>query len=81
MSENNNGWNNNNNNKNKYKKYKEYWLYIAIWIIIIQLYMISSKPTLEQELSSLYIQNQNTYNQIKQLKKILNWQSIEEAKK
>jgi len=43
--------------------------------------MISSKPTLEQELSSLYIQNQDTYNQIKQLKKILNWQAIQEAKK
>lgn len=77
--------NNNNNNKNKNKNnhnnknekikidYVKYTLLILlIYSIFITIYFLS-KPNLINQVNNLYNDNQQTYQQIKTIKDILNW--------
>lgn len=73
MSENNNNWNNWNPNKKKKINYILYWfIFLLILNIFLLVYISKPKPTLHQEALNLYNQNQATYWQIQELKKILN---------
>ena len=77
MSDNHNNNNHNNHgDNNKPKKwfdYITYWLYFMIFLNVVLVYYIISKPSLENQALILYNENKNTYTQMQNLKNILNW--------